>query len=125
MLPAATMADYKLKAALQEADIKSLATQLNAHIDVPFIPEAAEQVYIEFVLGKAVGVIPAELVIFLIDASDGLTAEEIQHYEDLITTAVNKIIDIPIVSENMEESLIRPVVHQLVQFALSGVALRI
>ena len=119
------MADYKLKAALQEADIKSLATQLNAHIDVPFIPEAAEQVYIEFVLGKAVGVIPAELVIFLIDASDGLTAEEIQHYEDLITTAVNKIIDIPIVSENMEESLIRPVVHQLVQFALSGVALRI
>ena len=125
MLPAATMADYKLKAALAEADVKELATQLNAHIDVPFIPEVAEQVYIEFVLGKAVGVIPAELVIFLIDATDGLTAEEVRHYEDLITTSVNTIIDIPLVSETMEESLIRPVVHQLVQFALSGVALQI
>lgn len=125
MLPAATMADYKLKAALSEADVKELATQLNAHIDVPFIPEVAEQVYIEFVLGKAVGVIPAELVIFLIDASDGLTAEEIQHYENLITTSVNTIIDIPLVSETMEDSLIRPVVHQLMQYALSGVALQI
>jgi hypothetical protein len=119
------MADYKLKAALSEADVKELATQLNAHIDVPFIPEVAEQVYIEFVLGKAVGVIPAELVIFLIDASDGLTAEEIQHYENLITTSVNTIIDIPLVSETMEDSLIRPVVHQLMQYALSGVALQI
>lgn len=125
MLPAATMADYKLKAALTEADVKELAAQLNAHIDVPFIPEVAEQVYIEFVLGKAVGVIPAELVIFLIDASDGLTAEEIQHYENLITTSVNTIIDIPLVSETMEDSLIRPVVHQLMQYALSGVALQI
>lgn len=125
MLPVATPADFKLKAALTEADVKDLATQLNAHIDVPFIPEVAEQVYIEFVLGKAVGVIPAELVIFLIDATDGLTAEEVRHYEDLITTSVNTIIDIPLVSETMEESLIRPVVHQLVQFALSGVALQI
>lgn len=125
MLPVATMADFKLKAALTEADIKSLAAQLNAHIDVPFIPEAAEQIYIEFILGKAVGVIPAELVIFLIDASDGLTVDEVRHYEDLITTSVNMIIDIPIVSESMEESLIRPVVHQLVQYALAGVALQI
>ena len=125
MLPAATQADYKLKAALTEADVKDLATQLNAHIDVPFIPEVAEQVWIEFILGKAVGVIPAELVIFLIDASDGLTEDEVRHYEDLITTTVNKIIDIPLVSENMEESIIRPVVHQLVQYALSGVSLQI
>jgi hypothetical protein len=125
MLPAATQADFKLKAALTEADVKDLATQLNAHIDVPFIPEVAEQVWIEFILGKAVGVVPAELVIFLIDASDGLTEDEVRHYEDLITTTVNTIIDIPLVSENMEESLIRPVVHQLVQYALSGVSLRI
>lgn len=125
MLPAATQADFKLKAALTEADVKDLATQLNAHIDVPFIPEIAEQVWIEFILGKAVGVVPAELVIFLIDASDGLTAEEVRHYEDLITTTVNTIIDIPLVSENMEESIIRPVVHQLVQYAMAGVSLRI
>lgn len=125
MLPAATQADFKLKAALTEADVKDLATQLNAHIDVPFIPEVAEQVWIEFILGKAVGVVPAELVIFLIDASDGLTEDEVRHYEDLITTTVNTIIDIPLVSENMEESIIRPVVHQLVQYALSGVSLQI
>ena len=125
MLPVATQADFKLKAALTEADVKDLATQLNAHIDVPFIPEVAEQVWIEFILGKAVGVVPAELVIFLIDASDGLTEDEVRHYEDLITTTVNTIIDIPLVSENMEESIIRPVVHQLVQYALSGVSLQI
>lgn len=42
MLPKATKADFELKSALIEADIKDLATQLNARIDVPFIPEAAE-----------------------------------------------------------------------------------
>lgn len=68
---------------------------------------------------------PAELVVFLIDASDGLTPQEVQHYEDLVTTVVNTIIDIPPVSETMEESLIRPVVHQLMQYALSGVSLKI
>jgi hypothetical protein len=37
MLPVATPADFKLKAALTEADVKDLAAQLNAHIDVPFM----------------------------------------------------------------------------------------
>jgi uncharacterized protein (UPF0210 family) len=125
MLAAATMADHNMKTALVAADIKSLATQLNAHIDVPFVPEAFEQQWIEWILAKAVGVVPAELVKFLIDATDGLTEEEVTYYEDLLTKAVNSIIDIPLLSEDMEERLIRPVVHQLVQYAITGNALQI
>lgn len=125
MLAAATQADHDLKTALNDADVKSLATQLNAHIDVPFVPEAFEQQWIEWILGKAVGVVPAELVKFLIDATDGLTDEEVTYYENLLTQLVNTIIDIPLLSEDMEERLIRPVVHQLVQYALTGNALQI
>lgn len=123
MLAVATQADRSMKAALVAADVKSLATQLNAHIDVPFVPEAFEQQWIEWVLSKAVGVIPAEIVRFLIDATDGLTAEEITYYENLTVAAVNAIIDVPLLTEDMEEKLIRPVVRQLVQYALTGNAL--
>jgi len=123
MVAAPTQADFDLKASLTSYDVKSLATQLNAHIDVPFVPEAFEQLWIEWILGKAIGVIPAELVKFLVDASDGLTDEEITYYEDLLTQLVNSIIDIPLLSEDMEEKLIRPVIHQLVQFAMTGKAL--
>lgn len=123
MLAVATQADRSMKAALVAADVKSLATQLNAHIDVPFVPEVFEQQWIEWVLSKAVGVIPAEIVRFLIDATDGLTAEEITYYENLTVAAVNAIIDVPLLTEDMEEKLIRPVVRQLVQYALTGNAL--
>lgn len=125
MLPRATQADHELKAALLEIDVDALATRLNAQINVPLIPETAEQIWIVWILRKALTVVPAEVVVFLIDSSDGLTPAEVQHYEDLVTQLVNDVVDVPVINEDMESNLIRPVVRQLMQYALSGVSIKI
>lgn len=104
-------------------DIKHIATQLNVTFNVPFVPEGMEQAWIEWVLTKAMPVVPADVVRFLADASDGLTAEEMEKYEVIITDEVNKLIDLPYVPEVMEAGIIRPVIHQLLVFTGIGKSL--
>jgi hypothetical protein len=118
-----TPADLDLKFSLGEASISHLAAQLNLTFDVPFIPEAVEQKWLEWVLAKAVAVIPAEIVRFIIDAADGLSEPEIAKYEVELTNLVNQIIDLPVLTESMEAAIIRPVVNQLLSFAVQGKAL--
>lgn len=110
-------------AALSAVDITHLATQLNAALDIPWVPEAFEQKWIEWTLAKIVTVIPEEVVACIVDAADGLTESEIAKYEVLITDLANKLVDLPILTESMEAALIRPVVHQLLFFAVKGKAL--
>lgn len=112
-----------LKTQLAATDITYLATQLNASLDIPWVPEAFEQKWIEWVLAKAITVIPEEVVACIVDAADGLTEVEIADYEVLITDLVNKLVDLPVLSESMEYALIRPVVNQLLSFAVKGKAL--
>jgi hypothetical protein len=112
-----------LKTQLAAADITHLATQLNATLDIPWVPESFEQKWIEWVLAKAISVIPAEVVECIVGAADGLTESEIAEYEVTITNLVNKLVDLPVLSESMEAAIIRPVVNQLLSFAVKGKAL--
>lgn len=105
---------------LTAEDIKHIATQINVELDIPWVPESMEQAWIEWCIAKILTVVPAQVVQFLADASDGLSAEEITKYETEITDAANALIDIPMLPEVVEASLIRPVVHQLLQFATQG-----
>jgi hypothetical protein len=118
-----TAGDMDLKFQLEDADIQHLAAQLNATFDVPFIPEHVEQIWIEWVLAKVLTVIPADIVRFVVDASDGLTEAEIAKYEVSLTSLVNSIIDLPVLTESMEAAIIRPIVNQLLSFAVKGKAL--
>ena len=118
-----TAADLDLKFSLGEADIQHLAAQLNLTFDLPFIPEVVEQKWLEWVLAKAIVVIPAEIVRFIIDAADGLSEPEIAQYEVVLTNLVNQIIDLPMLTESMEAAIIGPVVNQLLSFAVKGKAL--
>lgn len=105
---------------LTAEDIKHIATQINVELDIPWVPESMEQAWIEWCIAKILTVVPAQVVQFLADASDGLSAEEITKYEAEITDAANALIDIPMLPEVVEASLIRPVVNQLLQFATQG-----
>lgn len=105
---------------LTAEDIKHIATQINVELDIPWVPESMEQAWIEWCIAKILTVVPAQVVQFLADASDGLSAEEITKYETEITDAANALIDIPMLPEVVEASLIRPVVNQLLQFATQG-----
>jgi hypothetical protein len=112
-----------LKTQLAAADITHLAAQLNASLDIPWVPESFEQKWIEWVLIKVISVVPADVVAFIVDAADGLTEPEIAEYEVAITDLVNKLVDLPVLSESMEAAIIRPVVNQLLSFAVQGKAL--
>jgi hypothetical protein len=112
-----------LKSQLSAADITHLAAQLNASLDIPWVPESFEQKWIEWVLTKVISIIPAEVVECIVAAADGLTESEIAEYEVAITDLVNKLVDLPMLSESMEAAIIRPVVNQLLSFAVKGKAL--
>ena len=108
---------------LMAVDITALATELNATLDLPWVPESVEQKWIEWVLARVVTVVPEKIVVFLANAADGLSLEEIALAEDEITKLANKLIDIPMIPEGIEEGLIRPVVRQLLTFAQTGKSL--
>lgn len=108
---------------LMAVDITALATELNATLDLPWVPESVEQKWIEWVLARVVTVVPEKIVVFLANAADGLSLEELALAEDEIVKLANKIIDIPMIPEGIEEGLIRPVVRQLLTFAQTGKSL--
>lgn len=107
----------------RSVDVVHVASQLNAQFDVLWIPESVEQIWLEWLVGKIVQVLPPELISLLTDASDGLTEEEIAAHTEELTTLANGIIDIPVLAESIEASLIRPVVKQLLSYAKTGQAL--
>jgi hypothetical protein len=108
---------------LTAEDIKHISTQINSEFDLPFVPEGMEQLWIEWCIAKVLAVVPAEVVRFLADASDGLSEAEIAAYEVSITDAANAIIDVPYTPEAIEAALIRPVVNQLLAYAAKGLAI--
>ena len=107
----------------EKLDIVHIAAQLNAEFDIPAIPENVEQVWLEWIVGKIAQVLPPELITLLTDAADGLTDEEITEHTETLTKLANQIIDIPLLTESIEASLIRPVVKQLLSYAKTGRAL--
>lgn len=109
----------------QQADIQHIATQLNTQFDVPWVPEGMEQRFLEWLLAKIVPVIPAPLLSVIVDSADGLTADEVVHHEENLVALANELIDLPYLPEAIEASLIKPVVHQLLTFAVQGKALEL
>lgn len=104
-------------------DIAHVAGQLNAEFNIPGIPESCEQVWLEWIVGKIAQVLPPELIRLLTDAADGLDEDEIAAHTDELTALTNRIIDIPLITESIEATLIRPVVKQLLGYAVEGKAL--
>ncbi len=108
---------------LTAEDIKHISTQINAEFNIPWVTEGMEQLWIEWCIAKVLSVVPAEVVKFLADASDGLSEAEIAAYEVSITDAANLIIDLPLMPDSIEGALIRPIVNQLLAFAAKGMAI--
>lgn len=104
-------------------DVVQLASKLNVELNVPFVPESVEQKWIEWFLTRIVQVVPSDIVAILVDAADGLDEAELRTTEDKLVSLANKLIDIPMLPESIEDSLIRPIVRQLLTYATEGRAL--
>ena len=118
-----TAASSPLTHPMMSWDIVQLASRLNVELNLPYIPEAVEQKWIEWFLTRIVQVIPSDIVAILVDAADGLDATELRRTEDKLVALANKLIDIPMLPEPIEDSLIRPIVRQILTYAAQGRAL--
>ncbi len=99
-------ADRKIEM-LSEEELEAIATQLNEVINIPVIGEAKEQV----VLVKLVKMIdryiyqrmPNEIYELVKKTSDGISDEEAQLIEQRLATGLNNNINIPYLTEGMEQ----------------------
>jgi len=99
----------------------ALTARINLSLDFPIADEPQEAVVIAWCIGHLVDALPESLQLFLLDASDGLSAEERQRWEDFFTKLLNDRVDLPAIPEAMEAAYVfRPIVRHVLGFAAQG-----
>lgn len=106
-----------------DAFIDSLVRELNEEFDIPFLTEGQEERIVRWAVRMVAPHIPHWVLHFMLSAANGLTMEELTFHEETIVREVNLLLDIPWVPEEIEPMLIRPVVRQLLSYAVEGKAL--
>lgn len=109
---------------LTDAEVLALASKLNRVVNVPFVGEANELVVftklvrrIDRALYKA---LPNEYYELVHNAADGISQAEAQAIEERLTPAINRVVDIPFLTERMEAKLIGFVVGIIVNAMVKG-----
>jgi len=101
---------FEKKHMLTDEQITKIANKINEHINVPFLKEEKEFVaffkIIKLIDQKLYNLLPNEYYEFIHDASDGISRNEAIRIAERITPIINKLIDIPIISEEQEKFLI-------------------
>ena len=101
----------------------ALTARINVHLDLPFLSEEQEAVAIAWCVNLIGPRIPDSIKTFVLDAADGLSAEELGRLEDILVNVLNDRIDIPWMTESMEASLLRPVVQAVLDLAKTGLSI--
>jgi len=107
---------------LNDAQIDQLADALNKRVDIPLAGEASEKTLLVKLLQqlnqRLVGHVGAELQGIIDTIADGkVDADERTRLEARAVAILNQHIDIPIMGEDMEASLLKPIVDVLVDQA--------
>ncbi|NEW84548.1 MAG: hypothetical protein GZ094_19580 [Mariniphaga sp.] len=104
---------------LTDAEINALAQKVNNKINLPFLSEEKELVVfaklVKWIDRELYKILPNEYYNLLNDISDGLTIQEANDLEKRLTPLINNVINIPILSEKLEEKLIRMVLGAMVK----------
>lgn len=100
--------------------IDDLVRKLNTELDVPFVPESAEEKAIRWIVGKVAPHVPEWAVVAMATVADGVTKEELEKLAEVLVAEVNKLVDLPGVPEMVEAKLISFVVNGLLDYALAG-----
>jgi len=103
----------------------ALTARINVQLDLPVLSEAEEGVAIAWCVNLIGPRIPDSIKTFVLDAADGLSAEELGRLEDVLVSVLNDRIDIPWMTEGMEASLLRPVVQAVLDLAKTGLSIHV
>lgn len=75
---------------MDNALLKSLATKINAQIDIPVLPETVEQAILELAFEVALGFLPPQYVTWLTSAADGIDDAEAADLTSWLTELMSK-----------------------------------
>jgi hypothetical protein len=100
--------------------IDDLVKKLNAELDVPFVPESAEEKAIRWIVEKVAPHVPEWALVAMATVADGVTKEELEKLAEVLVAEINKLVDLPGVPEVVEAKLISFVVNGLLDYALAG-----
>jgi hypothetical protein len=103
--------------------IDDLVRKLNESLDIPIVPESVEAQAILWMVERIAPHIPEWAIAAMATVADGVTMEELKVLADVLTTELNKAVDVPGAPEFVEEKIIALVVNGLLEYALQGYAL--
>lgn len=97
---------------------EQVVDQLVSAVSVPSLSAGVKRYFIDWIVRLATPYVPGWVASLMVDASDGLSAEELKKHEDSITKEVTELVQFPY----LEGLLVRPVVRALLSYAAKGVA---
>lgn len=103
--------------------IDDLVRKINENLDIPLVPEEVEAKGILWLVEKCTPHIPEWAIAAMATVADGVTMDELKTLAEVLTTEINKALDIPGAPEFVEEKLIGLVVNGLLEYALHDHAL--
>ena len=109
---------------LNDAEINALTQQVNQSINLPFINEEKEFVVfakvIKWVDRQLYRILPNEYYELVKDASDGISEEEADKIIERATPMINNVVNIPVLSEKQESTLIDLLLSLIIKAMVKG-----
>jgi hypothetical protein len=109
---------------LSDAQVNALAQKVNKVINLPFLNEEKElKVFAKVVklIDKEIyKLLPNEYYGLVQDSSDGISKEEAVQIEERLTPLLTNSINIPVLSEKLEEKLIRLILGLITNAMVKG-----
>ena len=109
---------------LSDAQVNALAAKVNALVGLPFVSEEKEFRFIVKIIKwmdeQLYQLLPNEYYELIKDANDGISEEEAKEIERRLTPLINKVINIPIISEPLEAKLIGSILGFIINAMING-----
>ena len=109
---------------LTDEEVNALANKLNNTINIPILSEEKEFIVfvklIRWVDRQLYALLPNEIYKLVHDSHDGISREEAVKIRQRVSPLINKLIDIPIVSEALEEVIIGTILDLILTALIKG-----
>jgi hypothetical protein len=120
--------DAEGKYLLTNAQVELIAKKVSETFKIPFLKGEAYTIVIAKIIRKVDAalykILPNEIYDFINSLNDGFSDEEIETVKRRIIELVNRLIDIPFLSEDMEAMLIKMILDIIIDCLRKGKILK-
>lgn len=113
---------------LTQKEVEAIATKLNKVINLPILKEDREQIIFVKIVKQIdrflYGVLPNELYELIRVVSDGISEKDALIIEENLAKLANDYINLPFLTEPMEETVFRVVIGLIVRAMLKGESIK-